>query len=176
MQCLIMKVILLKDKLTEKDIGDLVNLCKEPNNGSTLSTQSELRKNTPLQSLYLNSISEISGIDNLQPRKPLSFAGTGITAVYGKNGSGKSGYVRILKKVSGKSELSLRPNVYSSEPPEKRSVKMVYTTNEKQTEKDWNPDGAPLTDLATIDIFDSEIGRAYITQEMTARYSPPQMS
>lgn len=44
------------------------------------------------------SIDSIENIEYLSPRNALKFAEKGLTVIYGKNGTGKSGYTRILKK------------------------------------------------------------------------------
>lgn len=48
----------------------------------------------------IHSISDVTGIDNISSYRPLEF-GPNMTVVYGHNGSGKSGYTRILKKLCG---------------------------------------------------------------------------
>jgi len=47
------------------------------------------------------SIGEIKGIENLKPRKPIIFGEGNLNVIYGYNGSGKSGIVRIIKAACG---------------------------------------------------------------------------
>src|SRR5678815_150562 len=96
--------IVVDGTLDKDGIGQLVDLCKFGNGGTRTSI--EVR---PLQkqhlpaspgagaSVYLGSIAEVEGVNNLAPSQTLRFAEKGLTVVYGNNGAGKSGYARILK-------------------------------------------------------------------------------
>lgn len=53
------------------------------------------------QNYSLLSVGNIVGVNALVPDRKLSFAESGVTVVYGENGSGKSGYIRVLKKYVG---------------------------------------------------------------------------
>ena len=65
-------------------------------------------------SLRLTSIHDIQGINALSPKNPLSFGDNNLAVVYGLNGSGKSGYVRILKHACGARHPGvLHQNVFS---------------------------------------------------------------
>ena len=46
-------------------------------------------------------IAEVLNVNALTLGQNLTFAGNGITVVYGDNGSGKSGYARLLKQIAG---------------------------------------------------------------------------
>jgi hypothetical protein len=63
----------------------------------------------------LKSIGEIAGIENLGPSSPLNFGEGNLYVIYGNNGSGKSGYARLVKKATGKpGAKELRPNVFKA--------------------------------------------------------------
>jgi hypothetical protein len=96
-----------KSELDDKDYLDFIKIIKGE---KTLSPDfsafviGTVGSNT----VSINSISDIEGIDRLQPRKPLEFSENGISVVYGSNGSGKSGYARILKRASGNTSVQIR--------------------------------------------------------------------
>jgi hypothetical protein len=50
------------------------------------------RPSTTSSHLRLRSIGELTGIEGLAPRGPLTFGAKNLTVVYGQNGSGKSSY------------------------------------------------------------------------------------
>lgn len=115
----------------------------------------------------------MTGIDNLAPRKPLKLGTGNLTVVFGKNGSGKSGYVRILKNVCGKPLAgALRVNVFAKELPARRRCGIEYSLGEKRTAVDWTP-GAPVDGLRPIDIFDTDGGQLYLSKESESSYTPP---
>jgi energy-coupling factor transporter ATP-binding protein EcfA2 len=50
--------------------------------------------------ISLVSISDLSHVNALKSDAPLTFEQPGITIIYGDNGSGKSGYARLLKRIA----------------------------------------------------------------------------
>lgn len=51
--------------------------------------------------LIIESISNLTGMFALSPRKPLELGKNKLTVVYRRNGSGKSSYVKVLKHMCG---------------------------------------------------------------------------
>lgn len=65
--------------------------------------------------VVFESVRIIANVNNLPPNEKLEFADHGITLIYGQNGSGKSGYARILKIACQTSPIEyLHPNVYAA--------------------------------------------------------------
>ncbi len=124
------------------------------------------------QPLHIVSIGEIHGVENLNPRGPLTFGDGNLVVVYGNNGSGKSGYVRILKKICGKTNTGiLRANVFAAAPA-KRCCKIGFKINGLATTKEWNVDGTAIAELSAVDMFDMDSGRRYLSRENEASYTP----
>jgi energy-coupling factor transporter ATP-binding protein EcfA2 len=123
--------------------------------------------------LRLFGISEIEGIENLSPKSPLDFGKGNLVVVYGHNGSGKSGYTRILKRASGKPRsAALKTNVFG-DPPKFRQCKIDYQQGASPASLVWAADGDAVPDLRVVDIFDSEEAVHYLTKESSAGYVPP---
>lgn len=124
--------------------------------------------------LRLTGIGNVVGIENLSPRNPLNFGETNLVVVYGHNGSGKSGYTRILKKATGKARaLPLKQNVFQATPSE-RKVQISYKvgTQSSPTSIDWQADSAPISEILAVDIFDSDEAVHYLSKESVASYTP----
>lgn len=65
--------------------------------------------------VQLASIGNVENANRLAKGQILRFAINGMTAIYGDNGSGKSGYVRILKQVCRTREAdSVLPDVFKA--------------------------------------------------------------
>jgi len=110
------------------------------------------------------SVGDIEGIDALAPRSPLPFT-PNLSVVYGNNGSGKSGYARILKKLCGKpNAVELQPNVFKAL-PQKRQCTVVASVNEDEKTFVWTANSNPIEELSSIDVFDSQTGFFYIDKE-----------
>lgn len=125
--------------------------------------------------LRLISIGDIEGIDALAPRTPLPFSSS-LSVVYGHNGSGKSGYARILKKICGKPNATeLLPNVFQNN-PEKRQCTVVASVNGENKTFIWQANGNPVKELIPVDVFDSQTGIYYIDKEQEVSYVPNEVA
>lgn len=126
--------------------------------------------------LRLTEIGDISGIENLAPRQPLNFGTGNLCVIYGHNGSGKSGYTRLLTKVCGKPQADdLKPNVFEA-PPAERRCKVRYSENGVASDVEWPANSAPIDALRSVDIFDAETAVAYLKEETAAAYTPPSVA
>jgi len=168
--------ILTQDEVSDKDIDALIVLLKSPTGQAVTTTRTfpSLGTTTTPTTLRLDAISEVKGIDSLAPRNPLAFGTDNLTVIYGNNGSGKSGYTRILKRATGKANAKeLKSNVYVSPVPTDRSCKINYTLGGTPTEIVWNATDAAVNDLLGVDIYDSDNATVYLTKEKEASYTPP---
>ena len=122
--------------------------------------------------LHLESLGDVEGIDKLSPRNPISFGPNKLTIIYGNNGSGKSGYTRILKNVCGMSNVpALRANVFS-DISLTQSCNIKFSINGEKRNLTWRPSEGPMDELKAIDVFDSDSGKKYLEGESEASYVP----
>lgn len=171
-----------KTELSAVDLKELTDLClKEAGFDDPdvvplefqLIERKDLAFNSGGQNLALNGIGDVKGINALAPKKALEFGG-GMTIVYGANGSGKSGYTRILKAVAGiPSQTSLLGNVF--EPPtNEMSCSFEYTLGGVlQPKLTWTPTAGPQEHLRAIALYDTELGSIYVTKEKEVAIEPP---
>lgn len=163
-----------KTPLQNKDIIDFIKIMS-----GEMSVAPDLTKLTSKASapnrVSIVSIGNVNGIDRLNPRNPLMFSANGLSVVYGRNGSGKSGYARILKRACGKTNEMLRPNVYAS-PPTVQTVDFRFLSNGSERSETWNAKGASLSSLSLVDIFDGTVGDFYLREDSEAAYTPPELT
>ena len=161
---------------SDADIQVLADLLKTPEGQGVTSHRAFeglAPTRSPSSELRLLEIGEISGIENLGPRIPLGFGTANLCVIYGHNGSGKSGYTRLLKRLCGKPRAeALRHNVFKSLPPE-RKCGIGYQVAGVTKQVEWQADGPSLDDLRAVDIFDASTAAAYLTEERVASYTPP---
>lgn len=106
--------------------------------------------------LRLKSIGPLTGIEGLAPRRPLAFGQTNLTVVYGHNGSGKSSYARLLKKVTGKPRASdLKSNVFQAGPVQGQ-CQFTYELAGENMSTEWLANAVPVEALRAVDIFDTD--------------------
>ena len=85
--------------LSDHDIDELTAHCRAADPQAEPLTAEHIRSpDAGLPPVQLCQIGEAQNINALVEAQRLGFLTTGITIVYGDNGSGKSGYVRVLKR------------------------------------------------------------------------------
>lgn len=170
------EMLLSSGSLTDADIGTIAARLKTPEGrvitahrtfdglGAAPGAAAELR---------LVAIGDICGIENLAPCRPLTFGTGNLAVIYGHNGSGKSGYTRILKHVCGKPDATeLKSNVFQA-PPATQSCRIVYKQEATERAVEWLVGSPPIDDIRTIDIFDANAATAYLSGETAVSYTPP---
>ena len=105
---------ILTKKIEEVDIANIVAMAKSNTSFENKDFPNFLNSNNEKQ-IRLLSIESIQNIESLAPRNPLKFEkDKNLTVIYGSNGSGKSGYTKIIKKISGKPRaVDLKSNVFN---------------------------------------------------------------
>ncbi|HAW5596715.1 AAA family ATPase [Escherichia coli] len=171
--------LLQQSELTANDVSELAKLCQQEADGklskTTCSFPAAAFSQGAAGSLRLCSISEIEGVNALAPKKPLEFGKGNITIVYGNNGSGKSGYVRLLKHVCGARETgTLHRNVYK---PDAAAQKACISFEQDGVPKTHTWSGQGICDeLTSVDIFDTSFGKVFVSSEDEVSYEPPVLS
>ena len=116
-------------ELDENNIRELASLCR--GNGQGYNAPAAATHQVSRKSAKVVKIKAIHGVENvnaLQSGQRLTFCKEGLTVVYGDNGSGKSGYVRILKNACRSRTLAnsvkILPDIRKSDAGKQ---KCVYT-------------------------------------------------
>lgn len=120
--------------------------------------------------ITLESVGDITNVNGLIDGETLTFGDTGLTVVYGHNASGKSGYARLIKAVSG--ALHVEPvhgNVFTDNGDDPQA-EIVYRRDREHETVTWpdNGDG----DLRAIRFYDEACGNTYIDRESELTYRP----
>lgn len=163
-----------KSSLQDNDIADFIKIISGEMSVTPDLSILKAQTFTP-KSVRIISIGNVKGIDRLNPRNPLTFSQNGLSVVYGRNGSGKSGYARILKRACGKTTEMLRSNVYAS-PPAEQTVDIRLNDNGVERIETWDAKGAHLPSLSSVDIFDGVVGDFYLREDNEAAYTPPELT
>lgn len=168
--------LLKQDSLSPTDVKDLVARLRTAE-GQKVSVHrafdSLARPSTEGSHLRLKSIGALTGIEGLAPRRPLMFGQKNLTVVYGQNGSGKSSYARLLKKVTGKPRASdLKSNVFQAAPVQGQCL-FTYQLAGEDMSTEWVANAPPVEALRAVDIFDTDEAAHYLSSENAAAYTPP---
>jgi energy-coupling factor transporter ATP-binding protein EcfA2 len=115
--------------------------------------------------------------DRLAGDQKLRMAGLGITLVYGENGSGKSGYTRIAKRLCRSlTSDQLRGNVFDAGGGPMRVQVRYQIGDDAVTEIDWDPATPPPSQLRQISVFDSHNARLYVESGNRIAYLPRELA
>ena len=169
--------------LVEEDYNELYALLKKEN-GVELDDMLEplplVKENIPAElaigeTVILSGLRDLENVNQIPNGHALTFSEDGMTVIYGGNGSGKSGYARVIKRACrarGQSE-PIHPNANdptaaTKEPAGKFDVKVGNTL----LEIEWSRDATPPDSLSSISVFDSKCARSYITTEQNVAYLP----
>ncbi|HOI82318.1 MAG TPA: AAA family ATPase [Synergistales bacterium] len=171
--------LLQQSELFDKDVSELTTLCQQEADGklpkTTCSFPSTVFPQGTAGTLRLCSISDVEGINALAPKKPLEFGKGNLTVIYGSNGSGKSGYVRLLKHVCGARETgTLYCNVFK---PGSIVQKACISFEQDGIPKThiW-PEQGISDELNCVDIFDNSLDKVFVSFEDEVSYEPQILS
>jgi len=128
--------------------------------------------------IILKAMNDLENVNALPKGSSLQFAHEGISVIYGENGTGKSGYARVLKKACRARDPyeKLHQNVFDKgiKKPAKASFKILINDNKDDTEIPWADEGAQESSeiLSNICVFDSKCCRVIVDEENKATYLP----
>lgn len=125
--------------------------------------------------VILKTVRDFENVNRIATGQKLELAPSGMTVIYGGNGTGKSGYVRVLKKVCrarGQQEDVL-PDARAIEGNlEIPSAKFDFIANGKFGSSAWVGNTAPPDDLSKLTVFDTKAARAHLTEEQEVELLP----
>lgn len=122
----------------------------------------------------LLSIDDVRNVNIIKSGQTQPFAETGVTVVYGDNGSGKSGYARILKLScqARDKEESILPNVFAAGPSGAPTATLKIKQNGETKDITWTQGAAPDPVLTNITVFDGRCARVITDDRNEISYLP----
>jgi energy-coupling factor transporter ATP-binding protein EcfA2 len=110
-------------------------------------------------------------VNALESNEPLTFGLHGVTIVYGDNGSGKSGYARLLKRIArARHQEEVLTDVFRDTALAKPSAVLVVKVGDDEKTLTWPDAGAP--ELQRMRFYDVDCGQAYVSTESDFPYRP----
>lgn len=172
--------LMISREITDKDINELKSILKKENGFDVISvnacppTENDIPSISNLDNqIKLKLIKSPHNIAALYNNKPLEFSSEGLSIVYGKNGAGKSSYVKVLKKLcwSRDKDVVLKKNVYAGD-KSAQSVNVVFSDRNSDIEFTWK-ENAPIDKrFNSIFIFDTKCADIYLNNENPSEYKP----
>ncbi|GFZ82803.1 AAA family ATPase [Nesterenkonia alkaliphila] len=154
-----------------EQITDLVDEVLAGNNNAPSQEAKSIQvKSAVVKQVDLAAVAELCGVNALVSGQHLSFATTGITVIYGDNGSGKSGYARLIKAmVNARHRSDILPNVFQDSPDQPSGALHYRVAGEDHT---LAFPATPPPELLKMSFYDEHCGEEYLTKESTISYRP----
>lgn len=169
--------------LTETDECELLAMIKQAA-GFTLATEPPAA--VPLEKSHfsggthvpvvLKGIANVEGVNRLVNKASLNFCPKALTIVYGRNGSGKSGFVRILRtacrtRIENPALLKVLADVYG-DGAAAQGADIMVDLGSGDVPIAWTPGMTAAPQLAQVAVFDSASAQLYVDGGNQIRYLP----
>ncbi|HEL3196362.1 TPA: AAA family ATPase [Stenotrophomonas maltophilia] len=127
---------------------------------------------TPVQ---LVAIKNLRNVNAIAEKQRLEFGPTGLSVIYGGNGSGKSGYSRVLKRACRARDQSETIHPNANVPMSQAGVpEAVFEVlqGRQASELTWTQGSPSPDELSSFSVFDTRCARAYLDDEDDYSYVP----
>jgi hypothetical protein len=177
--------IVVQGSVSAADINELDQLCRSKHElaqacATTLKAVPLDESHIPpglgsQESVTLMSIGNLQGVNRLPSDQTIPFGvAPGLTVIYGDNGTGKSGYARVIKKACRTRGAlpEVCPDVFAPSPAGPPSGVIVCLAGSTKHTLAWQ-DGVPSdARLANVFVFDASTADHYLEQDSPAIFTP----
>lgn len=126
---------------------------------------------TCIDTTYFVEISNVEGVNALIENQSMTI-NNHLTVIYGENGSGKSGYIRLFKKAffCRDSKENILPNIYLDS-PKKINATFLFKTADKDIELNF-PKDKDHGIFNCFSVFDNKCISVYLNEKNELLYRP----
>lgn len=129
------------------------------------------------ETLELVSLASIEGVNALAADQELGFDPE-LTVLFGQNGSGKTGYARILKRISAvRTAEDILPNAHTAylDSPSSPSATIQYRLSGRDSSVMWK-DESGLAPFTRISVFDASAVSLHVDSDLGYVYTPAELA
>ena len=161
--------------LEDSDAAELLAVCKGEIDCKPLEAAHVKATSAGNPVVILRRLRDVQHVNALAADETLSFTRAGLTVVYGDNGSGKSGYARILKQVCrarvGNKSENVLPNIYDANPGAP-SATIDFAVNGQDASSAWVLGQPSDPVLSAVSVFDSRTASVHVDDVNDVAYTP----
>lgn len=171
-----LRLLALNGELADEDINALAEICKSSHGlAEQRDTVPLAKEHVPDQTagapVSLVSIFHHRGVNALAENQTLKF-GPSLTVVYGDNGAGKTGYIRILKSACrARGPEKILGNVVSGSTPLVPVVAIKYKVGAEPDPREW-AGGNEDEFVSRVSVFDTQCAAVYLTEKTDVAFRP----
>lgn len=169
--------LVLNGELSDEDISSLTEICKSAHGlAEQQETDPLAKEHMPDRAAGAVPVSLVSifhhrGVNALAEDQTLNFA-PGLTVVYGDNGAGKTGYIRILKSACrARGQEHILGNVVSGTSPLAPVVAIKYKVGTEPELREWVGTGGDEF-VSRVSVFDTQCAAVYLTEKTDVAFRP----
>ena len=169
--------LVLNGELSDEDICSLTEICKSAHGlAEQQETDPLAKEHVPDRTAGAVPVSLVSifhhrGVNALAEDQTLNFA-SGLTVVYGDNGAGKTGYIRILKSACrARGQEHILGNVVSGTSPLAPVVAIKYKVGTEPEPREWAGTGEDEF-VSRVSVFDTQCAAVYLTEKTDVAFRP----
>ncbi|MGZ9189905.1 MAG: restriction endonuclease subunit S, partial [Nitrospira sp.] len=169
--------LVLNGELSDEDICSLTEICKSAHGlAEQQETDPLAKEHMPDRAAGAVPVSLVSifhhrGVNALAEDQTLNFA-PGLTVVYGDNGAGKTGYIRILKSACrARGQEHILGNVVSGTSPLAPVVAIKYKVGTEPEPREWVGTGGDEF-VSRVGVFDTQCAAVYLTEKTDVAFRP----
>lgn len=156
--------LLLREK--ELKSGDPVTLA--PLSGAPAATRSE-------KAFRLVSLKHLENVNALAPNQEIDFHPR-LTIAFGENASGKTGYVRVLKRAAAvRTAEPVLPNIHGGVPDATPRARVKVQVGDEEHVIAWQGERG-VEPLTRIDVFDARAAVVHLEEDLSYSYTPADLS
>jgi energy-coupling factor transporter ATP-binding protein EcfA2 len=165
-----------QDRLNESDLASALTICKGDATTAIPIDASHVKDPAAGSAIVtLQALHSIRQVNALADGERLTFDKTGVTIIYGDNGSGKSGYARVLKKVCRARSPKADPillNIYTNATSAPPSATVEFSVGGQHRTAVWTGSQPPDSMLSAVSVFDSRTANIHVDQTNDLAYTP----
>jgi energy-coupling factor transporter ATP-binding protein EcfA2 len=171
-------------ELTPADLDELLAMVKQKAGFALLSAspvpvpldKGHLGASSGAPTIRIKAVRNIKNVNKLAPTASLSFKLDGLTVIYGTNGSGKTGFIRILRRacrtrITDQNKLKILADVYGIASGPNAAEIIIETAGGEQVIP-WTEGTAASELMLRVAVFDSKAAELYVDQGNQIRFLP----
>ena len=122
----------------------------------------------------LVALRDLTNVNAIAANQELQFGISGVTVVYGRNASGKSGYARVLKRACRARDTNERihPNLFGGATAATPSAVFDLEVDGQADSVTWQEDESCPDELGNFAVFDARCARIYVDEKNDVSYVP----
>jgi len=166
--------IVLNGNLSDVDLSELEAICIDEKAAFEPLKTAHLGKGAATTDpISITEIANPKQINALAKSQKITFVSQGLNIVYGDNGTGKSGFVRILKHACRSRDPNLKVLRDVTNPTDEPQSAEIHLKRGMDTEVfNWAPDQETHPDLSSVSIFDSRSANIHVEKTNELAYTP----